>query len=227
AETPFSAISRSNWSPESAEVRMLLKAPRRDGSWFRAELEQIENMEAKTMKTFHSLIAGLWATSSILARRIALPLLFLGAGLTLVQPCAAAPFEFEETGSLHDARYLHTATLLPNGKVLAAGGTSSGGLRATTELYNQATGRWATTGSLANARANHTATLLPNGKVLLAGGVNGIGVLASAELYDLASGTWTATGSLVTARDLHTATLLPNGKVLVAGGLNNGNLASA
>src|SRR5439155_388912 len=132
AETPFSAISRSNWSPESAEVRMLLKAPRRDGSWFRAELEQIENMEAKTMKTFHSLIAGLWATSSILARRIALPLLFLGAGLTLVQPCAGAPIEFEETGSLHDARYLHTATLLPNGKVLVAGG---GGV-ASAELYD-------------------------------------------------------------------------------------------
>ena len=30
---------RSNWSPESAEVRPLFKAPREDGSWFRAELD--------------------------------------------------------------------------------------------------------------------------------------------------------------------------------------------
>jgi hypothetical protein len=39
AETPLNAISRSNWSPESAEVRPLLKAPREDGSSFRAELD--------------------------------------------------------------------------------------------------------------------------------------------------------------------------------------------
>ena len=38
------------------------------------------------MKTFHSLIAGFRPTSSILARRIAVPLLFLGAGLMFVQP---------------------------------------------------------------------------------------------------------------------------------------------
>ena len=36
---PLYAISRSNWSPESAEVRPLFKAPREDGSWFRAELD--------------------------------------------------------------------------------------------------------------------------------------------------------------------------------------------
>ena len=46
----------------------------------------------------------------------------------------------------------------------------------------------------------HTATLLPNGKVLVAGGYCNFSRLASAELYDPASGTWTATGSLATAR---------------------------
>ena len=39
AETPFSAISRSNRSPESAEVRPLFKAPREGGSWFKRELD--------------------------------------------------------------------------------------------------------------------------------------------------------------------------------------------
>src|SRR5436309_6975096 len=99
----------------------------------------MKNTEAKTMKTFHSLIAGLWPASSIIARRIAFPLLFLGAGLVFVQPCAGAPFEFEETGSLATARSFHTATLLPNGKVLVAGGYSNGAL-ATAELYDAAGG---------------------------------------------------------------------------------------
>ncbi len=63
------------------------------------------------MKTLHSLVARLRPANSILARRIAFPLLFLTAGLVLVQPCAGAPFEFEETGSLGTARYFHPATL--------------------------------------------------------------------------------------------------------------------
>ena len=105
------------------------------------------------------------------------------------------------TGSLGTARDDHTATLLPNGKVLVAGGENGSGALASAELYDPATGTWSATGSLATARDYHTATLLPNGKVLVAGGFNGSGDLASAELYDPATGTWSATGSLATARD--------------------------
>jgi hypothetical protein len=182
----------------------------------------MKNMEAETMKTLHSLVAGLWPASLILAWRMAFPLLFLGAGIVFVQPCAGAPFEFEQTGSLNTARYLHTATLLPNGKVLVAGGF---GALASAELYDPASGTWTATGNLATARDSHTATLLLNGKVLVAAGL-GNGIYASAELYDPASGTWTATRSLATLRELHTAALLPNGKVLVAGGYGNGFLTS-
>ncbi len=72
------------------------------------------------------------------------------------------------TGSLATARADHTATLLPNGKVLVAGGSSC--VLASAELYDPASGTWTATGSLATARDLHTATLLPNGKVLVAGG---------------------------------------------------------
>src|ERR1041385_7501526 len=130
------------------------------------------------------------------------------------------------TGSLAVARYVHTATLLPNGKVLVAGGYN-GSYLTSAELYDPATGTWTATGSLSTARDSPTATLLSNGKVLVAGGNNGSSYLASAELYDPASGTWTATGNLTTARDSHTATLLPNGKVLVAGGLNNSDFVAS
>jgi len=91
------------------------------------------------------------------------------------------------TGSLATGRANHTATLLPSGKVLVAGGENSSGLLASAELYDPATGSWSTTGSLATARSGHTATLLPNGKVLVAGGFTSTGVLASAELYDTAT----------------------------------------
>ena len=93
------------------------------------------------------------------------------------------------TGSLNTPRAGHTATLLPNGVVLAAGG---GATLASAELYDPAGGSWAATGSLNTPRSDHTATLLPNDMVLVAGGFSIFIETASAELYDPASGTWTA-----------------------------------
>ena len=92
----------------------------------------------------------------------------------------------------------HTATLLPDGKVLVAGGYNfaSTGPLASAKLYNPDSGTWSTTGSLADARSEDTATLLPDGTVLVAGGFDIDGTLASAELYDPASETWSATDSL-------------------------------
>lgn len=129
------------------------------------------------------------------------------------------------TGSINTARIYDTATLLPNGQALVAGGAnSSDNYISSAELYNPASGTWSLTGSLNFDRAYHTATLLPNGQVLAAGGfgfVDGspaIAIPSSAELYNPATGTWSVTGMLNVARYWHTATLLSNGQVLVAGG---------
>ncbi len=134
---------------------------------------------------------------------------------------------FVSTGSLVTARYRHTATLLPSGKVLVAGGYNGSGNLSSAELYDSASGIFAATGALSTARSFHTATLLPSGKILVVGGAGNGSYLSSAELYDPATGTFTATGPLATARQFHTATLLPSGKVLVAGGDNGGVLSSA
>ncbi len=151
------------------------------------------------------------------------PARVIGRHIQLVRPASAqAAASWSYTGNLNTDRAYHTATLLPNGKVLVAGGWSSvnfAPLSTAAELYDPPTGTWSITGNLNTARLSHTATLLPNGKVLVAGGYND----SSAELYDPATGTWSSTGSLniaraSIARASHTATLLPNGRVLVAGG---------
>ena len=137
-------------------------------------------------------------------------------------PHANALDDFVNTGSMNEARGLSfTQTLLPNGKVLVAGGERNGNL-SSAELYDPATGVWTRTGSMIDNRSQHTATLLPNGKVLVIGGSNNsVDYLSSAELYDPSTGTWSTTGSMIDNRSQHTATLLANGKVLVTGGYSD------
>ncbi len=74
-------------------------------------------------------------------------------------------------------RAVHTATLLGNGKVLIAGGTSCLGgncpgnsVLATAELYDPITKTFSATGKMTTPRAYHVASALNNGKVLIAGG---------------------------------------------------------
>ena len=126
---------------------------------------------------------------------------------------------FAPTGSMGTGRTLHTATRLPDGRVLVVGGWNpvTNLSIASAEIYNPATGTFAPTGSMTFARSQHTATLLPNGKVLIAAGWIA-GPTNTAELYDPGTGTFAGTGSLTGVRNTHTATLLQNGKVLVAGG---------
>ncbi|MER5920250.1 kelch repeat-containing protein [Streptomyces mirabilis] len=101
---------------------------------------------------------------------------------------------------MHDARFSPTATRLPNGKVLVAGGSGTGSNLASAELYDPRTGRWALTGSMHDGRSAATAALLPNGKVLVAGGLGDTGILASAELYNPRTGRWSVTDSMHDAR---------------------------
>jgi hypothetical protein len=119
----------------------------------------------------------------------------------------------------------HTATLLPEGRVLIAGGydpdlsnaTGSLGVFAAAEIYDPKTGSFSPTGSMTTARAGHTATLLADGRVLVAGGDS----LATAEIYDPKTGSFGPTGSMANARVGHTATLLADGRVLVTAGTHD------
>jgi hypothetical protein len=124
---------------------------------------------------------------------------------------------FVATGSMNVARSFAAAALLPNGKVLVAGGfNNQGNPLNSAEVYDPATGQFAITGSMTGNTAGGTATLLGNGLVLVAGGGN-----ASALLYDQVAGQFSPAAGMGVVRTYHTAVLLPNGKVLVAGGSDN------
>ena len=122
------------------------------------------------------------------------------------------------TDQLHSAREGHTASLLPDGRVLvAAGGNFQEALTAT-EIFDPTSETWSETAPSPTALGAPTATVLSDGRVLLAGGYTTAGWLKTCLIYDPAAGSWSATGDLNDARYAHTAELLPDGKVLVAGG---------
>jgi hypothetical protein len=158
------------------------------------------------------------------------PIVKIFAGLACVAGIAAAQTvgSFTVTGSLITPRQFHTATLLPTGKVLLAGGISAYSADApglsSAELYDPSTGTFSATGQMTVPRVSHTATLLPDGRVLVAGGYSGIaggafaGASATAELYNPDTGTFMPIGQMSAPRFWHSATLLNNGDVLIAGG---------
>jgi len=90
---------------------------------------------------------------------------------------------FSTTGSMTEARNSHTATLLPSGNVLIAGG---GDDNSTAELYNPTTRSFSITGGMEVGRSGHSAILLQTdivgGIVLVVGGGSLVPV-AIAELF--------------------------------------------
>ncbi len=128
---------------------------------------------------------------------------------------------------MSSARFRHTATLLPSGRVLLVGGSSQTdfsklGLAAldAAELYEPETGSFTPLPPLNVARWGHSATLLQDGKVLIAGGFGSDGyATATTELFDPETLMFAVAGTLNHPRALHTATLLGDGRVLVLGGV--------
>jgi N-acetylneuraminic acid mutarotase len=203
-----------------------------------------DNNQALASTEVYSSLTGSWTVSGSLntARSNASAILLPSGSILVAGGCisnclgattASAELynsvsgKWSYTGTMVKARTYFGMVLLPGGKVLVAGGCTGlnangcSGVSSAAEIYNPATGKWASTGAMTAARGNLTATLLPNGQVLVAGGIDPAGnPLGTAELYNPATGKWTMTGKMITARDEHTATLLSTGNVLVAGGEN-------
>jgi hypothetical protein len=159
--------------------------------------------------------------------------------LSLLAACvsaafAQAPGAFAPAGSMITPRFSHTATLLPDGRVLIAGGyiTSTGGqfgsggyfvcqpadpcVRATdSELYDPATRTFSSAGSV-NMIQPTGGVLLSTGKVLFAESYP-TGALAKIVVYDPASGEFKDAGTTATLGYVASAAALNDGRVLLLG----------
>jgi hypothetical protein len=158
----------------------------------------------------------------------------LSPGLPSAEVYDPAAGTWKTAGAMHEPRYGHSAVLLPNKKVLVAGGTgtrSGDSLKSlrTAEIYDPNADTWTVAAAMTDARSGHTATVLKGGKVLVCGGIapiSGTGetALAFCELYnpDTGAGAWTPTGSLTKPRSRHQVVPLTDTTVLAVGGSTPG-----
>ncbi|MEW6746048.1 MAG: kelch repeat-containing protein [Planctomycetota bacterium] len=131
---------------------------------------------------------------------------------------------FTTTGSMLDRRQCHTATLLPDGSVLVAGGNNeTDQAYSTAEIYDPVTGEFSATDDMAEERTCAMATLLPNGTVLIAGGYDTFGVFSStAEIYDPETGLFGDPIPMNFEHSCHAQVLMRNGLVLLTTGCISG-----
>lgn len=170
------------------------------------------------------------------------------AGVTVTTPAGTSPKSSTARFTFFDgawtsatdsptARYGHTATPLPDGRMVMIGG--AGAAASTVTVFDPSSGEWRTCGTGPGSSAcpdasfgfGHTATLLQGpecrksptpaycGNVLVVFG-------QIAKLYDPVNDTWAGAGNPNLSRTFHTATLLdgPNcgdncGKVIMVGGV--------
>lgn len=153
---------------------------------------------------------GGWFGPAPSALRPLATVLLLGAAFAVAQT-------FTNTaGPMQQARALATATLLPDGTVLVAGGRNNGQALSSAEIFDPSTSTFHPTGSMTTARAGATAQPLPDGRVLVIGG-EPIGAPLTTDIYDPAKGTFAAGPSLTTSLDATVSVLLPDGRIFITG----------
>jgi hypothetical protein len=143
---------------------------------------------------------------------------------------ATNSFQTSNTPLMGTHRYAHTATLLPNGKVLIAGGvdnseTGQFNILKSTELYDPVANTFTPGPNMNTARFNASAAVYGGNKVLIIGGEVSAGTneftpTSSIEIYDCATNTFETSTPSMTKPHVPIATLLPSGAVLVVD--NNG-----
>ncbi len=161
-----------------------------------------------------------------------------GAALRTAEVYDPSSDTWSSAGATEIERHCPVAVRLPDGRALLTGGLmwrAPDLPMAVADIFDPASGEWASADSMNDRRVGHKAVLLRDGRVLVIGGadrrhgLNRWNAMASTELYDPSTDRWTRTGDMAQRRASPTVTLLRDGRVLVAGGLDAAtrSLASA
>ena len=157
------------------------------GVGIRLETSEIFDPEMGTFSGTGNMSTGRTSVRGILLESGSVLVTGSGAVVELFDPSSGT---FETTGRMGVPHDGGTLNLLPDRRVLVAGGLTAApgsfGID-TVELYDPTTGVFLTlTGALNQARHSHTATLLQDGRVLVSGGFTfEVGILSSVELFSI------------------------------------------
>ncbi len=158
-----------------------------------------------------------------------IPLPAISGDCRLYNPATNA---FSSAAGVPGARAFHGQVILPDGRVLAAGGADGDVLtqvfntRADTHVYNPANNTWIAFGALNAARAYVQLTVSGNGqRVVASGGVASIDLAAgggaaatTTESAPLPGGTWTTIGAPLGLRPLAPAVAIDGGRRILTTG---------
>ncbi|MGZ3450363.1 MAG: Kelch repeat-containing protein [Polyangiales bacterium] len=200
--TATGSMKSSRWAHTATALSggKVLVVGGNDGSGFTSSAEIFDGVGTFTATGFMAEVRGYHAATALPSGKV----LVTGGGESgngSVPPLSTAELfdgvgAFVSVGPMIKARQFHTATLLPSGKVLVAGG---GFPISTAELFDPTTG-FTAIGAMSAPRAEHTATLLASGNVLVTGGSSDVGGLltqvSSAEIFALV-----ATGTCVSGAE--------------------------
>ncbi len=154
-------------------------------------------------------------------------------------PAAKAPLvvdpEWRQTANMNQVRMNASVSVLPDGKVLVAGGDTGPTTNSlnTAEVYNPKMDVWTPTDLMKKFRAHHQAVVVADSVILLGGAapLQGAKAVNFVERYNPQTNMWTndATTSpyMGTARAKFSATLIPGKGIIVAGGHDNLEVALA
>lgn len=143
--------------------------------------------------------------------------------------------EWATTSRFNWERTFHTASLLPDGRVLVAGGTGRVVLKEgeeeplfrgnkdlnSAEIYDPKTDEWENAPDMAYKKQLAQAITLEDGRVMIIGGRSGVSTLNSIEVYDPESNSWSELEPMIQSRMAHSAVKLIDNRILVTGGMSS------